>query len=125
MKYLLESEILYFHYKVVKDYGGSQGIRDENRLKSLVQAPKQQVFGVVQYKTIYDKAAVYLRNLISDHLFVDGNKRTAVACTGIFLSRNGHSLVCEATELEEYIIKIATKKPSIESIAKWLKEHTK
>lgn len=125
MKYLLESEILYFHYKVINDYGGSHGVRDQNRLKALVAAPKQEVFGEIQYKTVHYKAAVYLRNIISDHLFVDGNKRTPLLCTGIFLKRNGYVLACQQKGLEEYIVLVATQKPSIEEIATWLKEHTK
>lgn len=46
------------------DYGGLYGVRDEGRLKSVVDAPQQEVFGQDQYPTLYEKAAVYMRNII-------------------------------------------------------------
>jgi len=57
-------EILRLHFQVIEDFGGSHGVRDEGRLSSVVEAPKQVVFGKEQYPTIFDKAAVYMRNII-------------------------------------------------------------
>jgi death-on-curing protein len=85
-RYLTLEEILRLHFQVIKDYGGSHGVREEGRLQSVVKAPAQVVFDVDQYVTIYAKAAVYLRNIIGDHPFVDGNKRTALTVAGIFLA---------------------------------------
>src|SRR5579863_7211340 len=87
-QFLSLEEILRLHYQVIEDFGGSHGVRDEGRLKSVVQASKQVVFGQEQYPALYDKAAVYLRNIIGDHPFSDGNKRTAITVCGIFLARN-------------------------------------
>src|SRR5579859_8153581 len=115
-KYLSLKEILRLHFQVIEDFGGPHGVRDEGRLASLVYAPKQEVFGVEQYPDIYQKAAVYIRNLIGDHPFVDGNKRTAVTATGIFLSRNGLKLTATPKQLEDFAIHIATKKPEISEI---------
>lgn len=125
MKYLSSEEILRIHHKVIEDFGGSHGVRDVTRLKALAAAPKQHVFGQEQYLDGYEKAAVYLRNTIADHPFVDGNKRTALVCTGIFLLRNDIALRCSQKELEKFIVSVATKKPSIKQIAKWLEAHSK
>ena len=92
-KYLSVEEILRLHHQLIEDYGGSHGVRDEGRLLSVVKAPKLAVFNQEQYITLFDKAAVYLRNLIGDHPFTDGNKRTAITVCGIFLARNGHFLI--------------------------------
>lgn len=124
-KYLKPEEILRLHFQVIEDYGGTHGIIEENRLKSLAIAPSQIVFGREQYSTIYEKAAVYMRNIIGDHLFIDGNKRTAVTVTGIFLSRNGYKLNAEPKSLEDFTVKIATEGLSIEEIALWIEENTK
>lgn len=124
MEYISAEEILRLHYQVIEDYGGSHGVRDENRLKSVILAPKQTVFGQEQYKTVFEKAAVYLRNIIGDHPFVDGNKRTAVTVTGIFLMRSGYKLNCKPVELEDFAVKIAVEKLEIVQIANWLKDHT-
>ena len=112
------------HFQVIEDFGGSHGVRDEARLASLISAPKQDVFGAEQYPDIYQKAAAYMRNLIGDHPFVDGNKRTAVTVAGIFLDRNGLGLTATPKGLEDFAIHIATKKPEISEIASWFKKHS-
>jgi len=89
MQYLTLDELLFLHFSIIEDYGGSHGVHDEGRLKSAVVAPSQEVFGEELYPTLYEKAAVYLRAIIADHPFSDGNKRTAVTITAIFLTRSG------------------------------------
>lgn len=124
LQYLSLEEILRLHFQVIKGFGGSHGVRDEGRLKSVIDAPRQEAFGQEQYITIYDKAAVYLRNIIGDHLFSDGNKRTALVVCGIFLRRNGKNLVANPMGLENFIVKVATKHLSVADIALWLENHT-
>ena len=124
-KYLSGEEILRLHFQVIEDFGGSHGIRDEGRIKSVVNAPAQAAFGAEQYPTIFEKAAVYLRNIIADHPFVDGNKRTAVTVAGIFLMRNGYNLTAASKQLEDFAVEIATKKPDLKEIANWLKQNSK
>jgi len=122
--YLTAEEILRLHHQIIEDFGGGHGVRDENRLKSLVDAPKQHVFGNEQYPDVYKKAAVYLRNIIGDHFFTDANKRTAVTVCGIFLMRNGHELIADPIELETFTINVAIAHLSIEEIVNWLSAHT-
>jgi death on curing protein len=124
MHYLSVEEILRLYFQVIKDFGGSHGVRDENGLKSVVDAPKQVVFGQEQYSSLYERAAVYVRNIIGDHPFVDGNKRTAVTVGGIFMSRNGHKLIAEPKELEDFAVAVATEHLDVSAIAAWLKAHS-
>lgn len=123
MLYLSAEEILRLHFQVIKDFGGSHGIRDEGRLLSVEAAPRQVVFGEEQYVSVFEKAAVYLRNVIADHPFVDGNKRTAVTACGVFLIRNDHRLVASPQELEDFAVKVATDHLDVPAIAAWLEEH--
>ncbi len=124
IQYISLEEILRIHFQVIEDYGGSHGVRDEGRLKSVVNAPKQEVFGLEQYSSLFDKAAVYLRNIIGDHPFSDGNKRTAITICGIFLSRNGKQLNASPKNLEEFTISVATKHLSIKDISNWLQNNS-
>jgi len=123
-KYLTLEEILRVHFQIVEDFGGSHGVRDEGRLKSAAAAPKQEAFGREQYPTLFEKAAVYLRNLVGDHLFVDGNKRTAVTVCGIFLMRNGTKLTASPKKLEDFTVQIATEHLDVPAIAAWLDKHS-
>jgi death-on-curing protein len=123
MDYLSVEEILRLHFQVIEDFGGSHGVRDENRLRSVVEAPRQEVFGQEQYPSVFEKAAVYLRNIIGDHPFTDGNKRTAVTVCGIFLARNGYALTANPKELEDFAVRVATDHLSVAEITNWLESH--
>jgi len=124
MRYLTVEEILRLHFMVIEDYGGAHGIRDEGRLASLESAPKQEAFGVEQYQSMYEKAAVYMRNVIGDHPFADGNKRTGIAVVGMFLRRNGVSLTAAPKEFEDFAVRVAVEQMSVEEIAEWLQKHS-
>jgi death-on-curing protein len=124
LEYLSVEEILRLHFQIIEDFGGSHGVRDEGRLQSVVDAPRQEVFGKEQYPTIYEKAAVYLRNIIGDHPFSDGNKRTALTVCGIFLGRNSKGLTADPKDLEGFTMKVATDHLSVADIAAWLESHT-
>lgn len=123
--YLDLEEILRLHHQIIEDFGGSHGVRDEGRLRSVVEAPMQEVFGVEQYVSLFEKAAVYLRNIIGDHPFADGNKRTALTVCGVFLIRNKHALVADPLDLENFTVRIATDHLDIPEIAAWLQVHSK
>lgn len=124
MKYLNLEEILRLHFQVIEDFGGSHGVRSEDRIESVTEAPKQAVFGQEQYPSVLEKAAVYLRNIIGDHPFTDGNKRTGVTVCGVFLKRNGVTLTATPKELEDFAVRVATDHLDIEQIVAWLEKHS-
>lgn len=82
------------------------------------------MFGQKQYSTLHEKAAVYVRNIIGDHPFSDGNKRTGITAGIIFLQRNGCVFRAQKGEIEDFAVKVATDHLGIAEIAAWLKEHT-
>ncbi|MCA9346722.1 type II toxin-antitoxin system death-on-curing family toxin [Candidatus Saccharibacteria bacterium] len=123
--YLSLEEILILHFQLIEDFGGSHGVRDESSLKSVEQAPKQILYGREQYPTVYDKAAVYLRNIIGDHPFSDGNKRTGITVAGVFLFRNGTSLTATPKELEDFAVRVAVDKLDVPAISAWIESHTR
>jgi death-on-curing protein len=124
IKYLTLGEILRIHFQVIEDFGGTHGVRDEGRLKSVVEAPKQIIFGKEQYPSLHAKAAVYLRNVIGDPPFSDGNKHTAVTLCGVFLARNGIILKADPKDLEIFTVKVAIHHLQIDEITIWLKDNT-
>lgn len=124
MKYLTLEEILQLHFAIIKDFGGSHGVRDEGRLQAVVQAPQQEVFGEEQYIGIHQKAAVYLRNIIGDHPFSDGNKRTGITVAGVFLMRNNVKMTATPKQLEDFAVKITVDHLEIAEIAEWLRLHS-
>jgi death-on-curing protein len=124
LSYLNVEEILRLHFQVIEEFGGSHGVRDEGRLKSVVVAPRQEVFGEQQYPTIHEKAAVYLRNIIEDRPFVNGNKRIALTVCGVFLARNNIQLTASPKDLENFTVQVSTDHLKVSDIASWLKSHS-
>jgi death-on-curing protein len=124
VQYFSVEELLLLHFKIIQDYGGSHGVRDEGRIKSVVSVPQQDVFNQPQYLSIFEKAAVYLRNIIADHPFVGGNKRTAVTVATIFLTRNSQSLTATPKELEDFAVQAAVEHFDTPTIATWLNNHS-
>jgi len=124
MQYIEAEEILLIHHQLIERYGGSHGTRNLSRIESVVLAPSQHVYGDEQYKTIFEKAAVYARNIIADHPFYDGNKRTGITTTAMFLEKNGYCLKAKKGEIENFAVEIAISKLSINDIARWLETHT-
>jgi death-on-curing protein len=70
-------------------HGGSAGLRDNSLLESAVAAPQATMMGTPMFSEPVEIAAAYLFYLCSNHPFVDGNKRTALATCLVFLSENG------------------------------------
>ena len=123
MNYLEAEEILLIHHQLIERYGGSHGTRDLERIKSATSAPAQHIFGEEQYRGIFEKAAVYARNLITDHPFHDGNKRTGITSAILFLNKNGHVFKANKGEIENFAVQIAVERLNISDIAVWLKQH--
>lgn len=125
MKHLTLEQLTALHLLVLNQSGGSHGIRDKKRLESALAAYRQSVFGQDQYSTIFDKAAVVCRNIIGDHPFVDGNKRTAMLASLTLLEINMTSYKFKTGEIENFAVKIAVDHLSVEQIAAWFKSHSK
>lgn len=125
MRYLTAEEVLALHDLIIEMSGGADGIRDINLLQSAVIRPQTHVGGKDAFATIFEKAATYLDSLAHHHVFIDGNKRTAFAAAAAFLYLNGYTFTASDKEVVQYILHVATKKPTIIDIAKWLEKNTK
>lgn len=109
---------------IIDETGGSHGVRDYDAILSLESLPRQSVFGKELYPTLFAKAAVYARNIISGHPFVDGNKRTAMTAASVFLEDNGYKLAAEKGTVEKFALRLIKEKLNIEAIASWFKKNT-
>ncbi len=76
----------------LREDGGADGLRDAGLLQSAVMRPRSYGFGEVQYPSLATMAAVFIVGIAKNHAFIDGNKRTALACGLAFLRVNGVSV---------------------------------
>lgn len=125
MKYLRAEEILIIHAFIVDQTGGRHGVRDVGLLASAAERPKTKLYGKQQFPGVFMKAAVYLDSLAHGHVFIDGNKRTALATSARFLHLNGYVLTATNIQFENFILKVVKEKLDLEVLADWFKEHSK
>ncbi len=85
---------------MIKEYGGSHGIRDERYLESALARPFMGSEDFDYYPTPAHKAAALLESLVHNHPFIDGNKRTGYVVMRSFLNESG--LDIEATMQEKF-----------------------
>ncbi len=122
---LTEEQILAVHSRMIEMTGGVDGVRDNSLLDSALNAPFQTFDGKELYPALLSKAAVMCRSIISNHPFVDGNKRTGIHVMLIFLELNGIEIQYTQDELIELGLGIASGQLSSDDILNWLIEHAK
>ena len=125
MHYLTKEQLLLIHSIIIDETGGVHGLRDYGALLSIEPMPKQKVFERELYKDIFEKAAAYAKFIISNHPFLDGNKRTGISAASVFMENNGYAIEAQEGEIEKFALKIATEKLGIPEIARWLEKYSK
>lgn len=124
IRFITVTRVLAIHSYAIKRYGGSQGIRDLGLIESAVARPQSGFDGEYLYKNIFDIAAALLQSLLKNHPFVDGNKRTALFSTGLFLKLNRYKLKNTHKEEVEFAVKVDNANLTLEEISSWLKENS-
>ncbi len=125
MIYLNKKQLIRINQKTVEIHGGNfippYNFLHEANLNYLLEAVQTEMFGQPLYPNITDKAAVYCYNIICNHIFTDGNKRTGLEAGLIFLELNGMRLYKDLplTKLYDFIIKIASGESTLEECRTW------
>ncbi len=102
MRYLTKAELIEINKYAVHMVGGSNyGVQLEGSLETVIEQPKQVVFGREIYPDIWTKAAFILQKITKKHVFVDGNKRTSIQAALYFLSINGYTVKSVSTVNED------------------------
>ena len=95
------------HAEVIKQFGGANGVRDENLLASAVLTPQSSFGGKSPYADIVEIGAAYLFYICRNHPFLDGNKRTAMMAAIVFLRLNGIELKPDSQQWERLMLDLA------------------
>ncbi|MBR2444674.1 MAG: type II toxin-antitoxin system death-on-curing family toxin [Clostridia bacterium] len=101
------SKAMELHQLLINETGGSANLRDISLLDSALEGIYQTFGGQELYPTIQEKGARLGFSLISNHAFVDGNKRVGILVMMVFLEVNGYRL----SLADEDIIKIGLGLP--------------
>lgn len=106
--YLTTADVLGLHAILLERYGGASGIRDMGAVESSVYRPQ-----CGYYTDIVEEACALMENLLINHPFVDGNKRTAFAAFDVFLRINGKHLKMDSARLYTLIMHWIELPPSM------------
>ncbi len=111
------------HQLIAQETGGSVGIRDEGLLDSAIEGIFQTFDGKELYKTKEEKGARLGFMLISNHAFLDGNKRIGMHVMLTFLEVNGIRLECSDDDIIEAGLGVASGRMGYDDLLDWVRNH--
>ncbi|MFA7481448.1 MAG: type II toxin-antitoxin system death-on-curing family toxin [Vulcanimicrobiota bacterium] len=117
--FLSLDDILQIHQDTITKEGGTHGIRDIALLESAVATPRASFGGEYFHSTIAEMTAALMFALISNHGFVDGNKRVGTLAALVFRHVNGLADFPPAADLESIAMACARGELTREELAHW------
>ena len=114
--------VLAMHNAQLAEHGGSDGIRDETLLDSVLAKPRN-VFVYADQPDIFRLAASYSFGIARNHAFVDGNKRTALVVSLTFLDRNGWDVVASKENVYFTFLHLADGSLTEDELTAWFTKH--
>lgn len=123
MIYLTVENILRLHQHVIKQSGGDAGLLKYAALESAVAQPQMTFGGQELYPDLVSKASALGFFIISNHAFVDGNKRTGLMAMELFLLKNGKEIEADIDAYERIILRIASGQMNREQFEVWVRKH--
>ena len=116
--YLTTSEVLVMHSLLIRQFGGSDGVRDVGLLEAALFRPQTGY-----YSDIIEEAAALLESLAVNHPFVDGNKRVAFAVTDVFLRINGYEINSTSQKIYSELVRLFdAKELDFKNLEKFLRK---
>jgi death-on-curing protein len=119
VQFLSLDEAIAIHDRLIEKFGGTPGLRDSGLLESALFRPQTGY-----YETLPQMAAALFESLISNHSFVDGNKRIAFFACDVFLRLNGWKLSVTSNDGFEFIVgSLERGECDYEHIVPWINKH--
>ena len=118
-----KEKVLLLHKIMAEATGGGVGIRDEALLDSALEGVFAGFGDQEFYPTKEEKGARLGYTLISNHAFVDGNKRIGVYVMLSFLEMNGIRIRCTDEELVHIGLSVADGSMDYPALLEWVIDH--
>lgn len=105
MIFLNKAELILINKTVLKRSSSHLiEVQYPQRLDLVIKQPQQVVFGCELYPNIWIKTPYIIQKIAKKHIFLNGNKRTAIIAGLTFLELNGHELDFTADEGEKIML---------------------
>lgn len=119
--YLTVAQVLDIHSRMVSLHGGREGLRDTAALEAAIARPQSGY-----YFDVIEEAAAFFESLSQNHPFLDGNKRTAITATIIFLVCNGYEVSFSDIEAYDWLMGLYERNQlSRRAVDSWLRKHSR
>lgn len=118
-----KDKVLLLHQYIASETGGSVGLRDEGLLESALEGAFATYGGRELYPTKEEKAARIGASLVSNHAFLDGNKRIGMYVMLTFLEVNGIRVECTDEDIVRAGLSLAEGSMDYEKLLDWIREH--
>ena len=120
MKKIEKEMVLLLHQLMAQSTGGSIGVRDENLLDSALESCYATFDGQELYPTKIEKAAKLGYSLVSNHAFIDGNKRIGMYIMLTFLEINGIKISAENQDIINVGLSLADGTMKYQDLVNWI-----
>jgi death-on-curing protein len=121
--WVLREAVLALHDRLLSEFGGASGVRDDGMLESALSRPTNRfAYGS---PSLPELAAAYAFGLVRNHPFVDGNKRTGFAIAVLFLELNGCRFTASEIDATVQTLALAAHDLDEAGYAAWLGTNSK
>ena len=120
-----KEKVLLLHQLIAQETGGDAGVRDIDLLESALESAYQTFDGAELFPYKKEKAAKLGYSLISNHAFVDGNKRIGMYVMLAFLEMNGLHITPSDDDVIEIGMAVASGASGYEDVLEWIKRNEK
>lgn len=118
-----QEKVLLLHQLLIAETGGAPNVRDMALLNSALEGAFATFDGQELYPSKEEKAARLGFSLISNHAFVDGNKRIGMYVMLTFLEVNGIHMACTNEDVVYAGLSVAAGKMKYEALLDWVLTH--
>lgn len=122
MIWLERRDVEAFHAMQIAEFGGLAGARDAGALESALARPLN--LAAYGKPSVFELAASYAFGIARNHPFVDGNKRTALVSSFVFLDLNGYDANAAEEDAVLTFVDLAAGKLSEKDLARWFETRT-
>lgn len=121
--WLTVDDLVAVHSRQLAEHGGGEGTRDIRLLESALARPQFTWQYAETPADIASLAAALAFGIITNHPFIDGNKRTGYVACRLFLLVNGSDLRAAADEKYLTIYDVAASAMTEAALADWIRQH--
>lgn len=122
---LSQEKVLLLHKLITEETGGDPNIRDFALLESALESAFQTFGGEELYPSKEEKGARIGYALISNHAFVDGNKRIGMYAMMTFLEVNGIKIDPSVDDVARVGLAVASGEMKYDDLLEWIIDNKK